>query len=57
MTRAEACDVLAEILSVLRDKLGRGVEESNFERYDKALEIAARALSPKWPPRRVGRKP
>ena len=45
MTKMEARDVLAEILSFLREKLGRGLRDSQFARYDQALEMAARALA------------
>lgn len=52
MTQQEAIDVLSEILSFLRERIGRGIEESRFARYDQALEIAYRALN-KRKPRRI----
>ena len=52
MTKDTASDVLEEILSFLRERIGRGIEESQFARYDQALEIAYRALR-KRKPRRI----
>ena len=52
MTQQEAIEVLSEILSFLRERIGRGIEDSHFVRYDQALEIAYRALR-KRKPRRI----
>ena len=52
MTKEQATDVLEEILSFLRERIGRGIEDAQFARYDQALEIAYRALR-KRRPRRI----